>query len=506
MGSSVESLRPFQYDPTRSRRSMRRVVALAVVASWVVLIAMLVRKHARPDPIATAPPPLADLAARDEWFGLYKDGRKIGWAHRTVARNAGGYVFTEDSRVTLAMLGTRQTLESRLHADTDDAFALRRFDYTLVTPAATFTASGTSDDRTLRGRYGPKGHESEVVLPLTEPIALPSTFRPRVLADHPAPGARYGVPVFSPLTARSEPLVLVVEAREQLATRAGVVDTLRIAEEHQSVKTRAWIDADGNVVREEALLGFTLEREPRAAALAGADAAAPLDLVTASGIPLEGTIHDPRMTDRLILRVRGKAADGIPNDPPRQRLQDDLLTVTRESVPEPAAPLGAAPPDATAETTAPTAFVEADDPGIRAAARAAVGDAVDARTAAERLLHWVHAADEKTPSVTVPSAREVLASRRGDCNEHAVLLAALARAVGIPARVVAGAVYANDGFYYHAWNELWVGAWVSVDAVFDQLPADATHVKLIEGGLDRQMALMGVIGQLAFAVVEETSE
>jgi transglutaminase-like putative cysteine protease len=108
--------------------------------------------------------------------------------------------------------------------------------------------------------------------------------------------------------------------------------------------------------------------------------------------------------------------------------------------------------------------------------------------------------------VTVPSAREVLGSRRGDCNEHAVLLAALARAAGIPARVIAGAVYANDGFYYHAWNELWLGAWVSADAVFDQIPADATHVKLIEGGLEQQMALAGIIGRLAFAVVEETPD
>ena len=56
---------------------------------------------------------------------------------------------------------------------------------------------------------------------------------------------------------------MIVEGRERLETRTGIVDTMRIAEEHQSVKTHAWIDLDGNVVREEALLGFTLEREPR---------------------------------------------------------------------------------------------------------------------------------------------------------------------------------------------------------------------------------------------------
>jgi transglutaminase-like putative cysteine protease len=126
-------------------------------------------------------------------------------------------------------------------------------------------------------------------------------------------------------------------------------------------------------------------------------------------------------------------------------------------------------------------------------------------TAARRLVAWVSRHLEQAPTVTVPSAREVLASRRGDCNEHAVLLAALARAAGIPARVVAGAVYADTGFYYHAWTEVWLGSWISADGVLGQMPADATHVKLLEGGPERHLALAGVIGRLAFAVEEEES-
>ena len=105
------------------------------------------------------------------------------------------------------------------------------------------------------------------------------------------------------------------------------------------------------------------------------------------------------------------------------------------------------------------------------------------------------------PSLTVPSARDVLRARRGDCNEHAVLVAALLRAAGLPARLVAGAVYAGDGFYYHAWDELWLGRWVSADAVFAQLPVDATHVKLVDGGPERQVELAAVLGRLAFATV-----
>jgi len=134
-----------------------------------------------------------------------------------------------------------------------------------------------------------------------------------------------------------------------------------------------------------------------------------------------------------------------------------------------------------------------------------VGSEGDPAQNAARLTRWVNRNLTQVPTATVPSAREVLRSRRGDCNEHAVLLTALARAVGIPARVVAGAVYLEDGFYYHAWSELWVGRWLSADAVLDQIPTDATHVKLIEGGPERHLQLAEVIGRLSFATMEGDS-
>jgi transglutaminase-like putative cysteine protease len=55
-------------------------------------------------------------------------------------------------------------------------------------------------------------------------------------------------------------------------------------------------------------------------------------------------------------------------------------------------------------------------------------------------------------------------------------------------------------FYYHAWNEVWLGAWVAVDPTFGQFPADATHVQLAEGGLEQDVSLIGVIGHLRFDV------
>jgi hypothetical protein len=66
-------------------------------------------------------------------------------------------------------------------------------------------------------------------------------------------------------------------------------------------------------------------------------------------------------------------------------------------------------------------------------------------------------------------------------------------------------MYSEDGFYYHAWSELWLGSWVTADAVFHQMPTDATHVKLLEGGPEQHIGLADLVGQLSFERVEAGS-
>ena len=63
----------------------------------------------------------------------------------------------------------------------------------------------------------------------------------------------------------------------------------------------------------------------------------------------------------------------------------------------------------------------------------------------------------------------------------------------------------SGAYYYHAWPEVRLGGptdWVPVDPTFGQTPADATHLKLAEGDLDRQVEIMGFLGKLALEVVE----
>ncbi len=86
-----------------------------------------------------------------------------------------------------------------------------------------------------------------------------------------------------------------------------------------------------------------------------------------------------------------------------------------------------------------------------------------------------------------------------------MLLVALARALGIPARGLHGLVYAryDDGqnaLYWHAWVEVRRGGeWIALDPTFGEPVADATHVALGEGS---QVDTVGLLGALKVVAVE----
>ena len=80
------------------------------------------------------------------------------------------------------------------------------------------------------------------------------------------------------------------------------------------------------------------------------------------------------------------------------------------------------------------------------------------------------------------------------------LTAKFARAAGIPCRVEAGLAYLNGSFYYHAWNSVYLGKWITVDSVFNQFPADVGHIRLADG--ENTLDLVGVIGKIGLRLAE----
>jgi transglutaminase-like putative cysteine protease len=72
--------------------------------------------------------------------------------------------------------------------------------------------------------------------------------------------------------------------------------------------------------------------------------------------------------------------------------------------------------------------------------------------------------------------------------------------------VVNGLVYcgAYGGFLYHSWNETYInGQWLVVDPTFGQVPADATHIKLLEGSETADLLpMLDIIGKIRIRIMD----
>lgn len=178
-----------------------------------------------------------------------------------------------------------------------------------------------------------------------------------------------------------------------------------------------------------------------------------------------------------------------------------------------------------AEHEAHSAMVNHEDKSIQQLVAEAIGDSPDEvhdRVKAQRLREFVHDfVVKKDLSVGFATASDVARTAQGDCTEHAVLLAALLRASGIPSRTASGLIYAEqflnhtDVFGYHMWTQAWLpgeddtaGRWVDLDATLKHRDFDAAHITLSVSSLhDSVMAndimqLAPLVGTLKVKIIE----
>jgi hypothetical protein len=148
----------------------------------------------------------------------------------------------------------------------------------------------------------------------------------------------------------------------------------------------------------------------------------------------------------------------------------------------------------------PSAYLESGSPIVRRLARQAVGGETNPVLAAHRIEKFVEAyITKKDLNIGFASAEETAKSREGDCTEHAVLCAALGRAVGLPTRCVLGLGYIPPGearpvisnavdaktglFGFHMWAEALVGPdrWVPMDAALGGF--DIGHIAILKSAM-----------------------
>jgi hypothetical protein len=451
-----------------------------------VRLGLLEDDHPAPLPITRKTP------ATYTWHEIFQESEKIGYSHRRVIPRDGGYRISETTFMRLNTMGMVQDINLVTKGVLAADMSLSEFAFELKSSRFNFKASGKVGTNEIE--LNVNGQPS--TMPVKTPLYLTAGIFDAVAAVDIKIGETRSFNIFDPSSMSQRPIKVTFAGMEKVKILDEEISTRRLETDFMGARHTAWVTLTGEIVQETGPLGITLKKSDARRAFRNI-AAHTRDLTRLVAVDAGRKLEDTENIKTIAYQFEGLPR--LPDiDGDRQRLDQDLLFVSRE---------GSATPDRATDLDprsflGPSPFVQADHPDIVSLARTLVPENAPGREKVLRIKDWLYTEIEKRPVISVPNALETLKNKMGDCNEHAVLFAALARASGVPTIIEAGLVYLNGRFYYHAWNAVYLDQWVTVDALMDQFPADVTHIRLTRGGPGSQLDLMGVIGNINLKIVD----
>ena len=214
------------------------------------------------------------------------------------------------------------------------------------------------------------------------------------------------------------------------------------------------------------------------------------DLGLTTLVSLKKPIDRPHEAREIVYRITVKGDDDPTTTFARDARQEarnvkgHTFELVVRAAREPAAGAEAAPPGK--EFLESSYFLDSADARLRRLAARVVGGETDPLAKARKVEKWVSENMRPSSSVGFATASQVCRDLQGDCRQHAMLTAALCRAVGVPARTAVGLVYVEDRergpvLGFHMWTEVWVrGQWFGVDATLGQGSVGAGHLKITD--------------------------
>jgi hypothetical protein len=472
-------------------------------------------------------PAAAAQSLHEAWDAAYIAGVKVGYIHTMADQReaAGQLIVHVRQQSELAIKRFSDSLKIRAATDSFELADGRLYatESRMQMGNEPVHSRGTlkADGKFHLTRQTPAGTE-EQTLDWFDDILGPFAHE-RLLREQPLkPGESRAFRTFLPELNLVATSTLQAVGKEKTPLRDGKqaellkVEMTTHAGDQKLPATTLWLDDKGDLVKSAIALGplaMTTLRVTKAEALGepvgdGFDLGFQTLVKTAEPIP---NAHRSRAVTYRLELADAKSAEQVPaasyQEIVRRQGNQVWITVRRKTPNKSDQSTDSA---ATRDFLDSNGFIQSDDPRIQDAARQATGGVADPWERARRLERWVDQnMTNRDFSAGLDSASTVIKTRQGDCTEHAVLLAALCRAAGIPARVAMGLVYLESAqaFGYHMWTEVYIGGdWYAIDGTLGQGYVAGGHIKLLDSSLKGASAfstilpILNFIGKLRIAV------
>ena len=476
----------------------KRFFYSAIVVLWVAATALLLFRHYglnQAAHYAVNKDIFPEELYKGQWMGLYYKGEKTGYSYRKVEKMADGYKISEQMKMKLNVMNVLKDIETFTGAYLDSDLKLKSFDF-MLNSDMTMNIKGKVEGKNLKVSLETAGAKSEQVIALKDEPALNLSLIPNILREGIKPDKKISMAVIDPITMTQERILVEVEGKERIMSMNVMREAFRLRGSFKGIEFSVWLTEKGEVLREESPLGFVLVKETEADAIQLGNPS--VDIIAQVAVPFN--LKLPYDTKYLRVKLSGINLKVLELDGGGQNLKGDVLEIKKEEIQN--SKFKGESLKSPEEYLKDTMFIQSKDPEIISLAKEIVKDEKNALKKARLLYEWVYRNIRKTPAITIPMATEVLKSRRGDCNEHTTLYTALARAAGIPTRIALGLTYKDGYFYYHAWPEIFIGQWIAIDPTLGQFPADASHMRITTGDIDKQMQILAVIGKIKIEGLE----
>ena len=455
----------------------------------------------------TAQPLFQGSGEREDWMGTYFQGKKLGFTRVQTRWTPEG--IEVDSTVFFQIrsksIDQSTTINQKTRLGPD--FKLRGFSLLQEITGHRQQVEGRVEGNRLIYQIKSRGFDKEKSIEFPPGTLPSSTFLLNLLADGLKVGQKGTLSLFL------EPFQMLVDLeyevlrKDNLEYEGKPVETFVIKQKFEGIETTLWVAGEGSVIKETSNQGFESFKESAEVAQKLDEPLTVSSMITMSLVKPDQPIDRSERVREIIFHLQPlRSPDLVPQDQRQKILKTEQLpnglhraTLQIKTEPKRIASLSRWPGESMQDPKylEDSAQVQARHPMIRALARELAGDKRNVWQVAKDINRWVHRnlAKELVDTVT---ALDALHERRGECQSHTYLFTALARAVGIPTRIVNGLVYSQEysGFLYHAWPEVYVGEWRALDPTLGQDVVDATHIKLTEGTQEGSFRLMEFVGKL----------
>jgi hypothetical protein len=453
---------------------------------------------------------LANVPFREGWYGMYFQEDKVGYSHFKIEPSGRNFKIASDSvmRLTALKKTNEITMKEKLMVRPD--LTLISFESLVRMNGKDLRMIGRVEGNRFHVDLSVDGEQVNRQYPIKGPIYHSSAISLMPAIKGLEEGRTYSFPVFNP---EKQGVEKVDQQVFKVVGKPGPHGAVwKVKNLYGRSLVYSWLDRKGLTVLEKALEGSLVTMlEDRATARNILEKKGPgRDLVLDfSLIRVSKPIPQSEKVRSLKILMKGVDRSFIPNDH-RQRVSGSRQTSSAEGFEvavrseDPASRKRKAQPltgPLAEENLASTLSIQSDHKEIVGQAQRIVSPSNSDLEKVTKLVRWT-ARNVKNKMKDSFTALSVLRSREGECQSHANLYTALARSQGVPTRVVTGLVYTPDiGFLYHAWAESYVNGWLAVDPTLNQVPADATHIKVSSGDRSQDMnSLLKMVGKVKIEV------